>query len=278
MDNLIRRQLGSYLLLELVGQGDYTQVYLAEHYSKKERVVLKVLNPHLYSTTGRMFSDAVGTMARLDHPHIIRILDLGIETSRISEQDIHTLFFAMPYAFSGSMRQHYRRGMPVSLPIVIKDVQQIAQALQFAHTQGVLHQRLKPENILFGVNNEILLSDFGFSYHQEMTIQTSLASALYTAPEQIRGKPSMASDQYALGAIMYESISGLPPFIGSIEEIAQQHLNSKPPPFREKGLNLSLGVEQVVMRALEKDPHKRFPDIASFASALESTSHNDQNK
>jgi serine/threonine protein kinase len=272
MNSQTSRQVGSYLLLTLLGQGDYSEVYLAEHYRSKERVALKILNPHLSDTLDRIFADAARTMAQLDHPHIVRILDLGMEAHAVNEQQNHFLYFAMSYALHGSIRQRYQQGVPAPLRAIVNDVQHIAEALHFAHSQGILHQDLKPENILVGANNEILLSDFGFSDSDFLTTQASPSSVLYTAPEQMQGRPSIASDQYALGAIVYEWISGAPPFTGSTKEIVEQHLSSKPLPFQEKGLRLPLGIEQVVMRALEKDPQKRFPNITSFATALERAS------
>src|ERR1700730_12524072 len=203
MDNLMNSRFGSYLLLKLLGQGDFAEVYLAEHHRSKELVALKILNPHLLNNLGRIFSDAASMMARLDHPNIVRILDAGEEVRGAEEQQNSYLYFAMSYALHGSTRQRYQQGMHVSLYTIVNCVQQIASALQFAHSQGILHQRLKPENILVGANNEILLSDFGFSDSRFLTTQVSSSSVRYTAPEQILGRSQMESDQYALGAIVY---------------------------------------------------------------------------
>ncbi|HLZ64508.1 MAG TPA: protein kinase, partial [Ktedonosporobacter sp.] len=145
--------------------------------------------------------------------------------------------------------------------------------LQFAHAQGIIHQRLKPENILFGADDEILLSDFGFAWRfdapQSMTSDPPVSEVAYLAPEQLMGQPQETSDQYALGAIVYEWLSGAPLFGGSAAEIARQQREMPPPPLRDRVADLSPLVEEVVMIALAKDPARRFRMIRGFATALE---------
>jgi eukaryotic-like serine/threonine-protein kinase len=275
MHNLTDHQIGSYLLTKLLGHGDYADVYLAKHRRSMETVALKVLHPHLFDSLGNLFRSAASIMARLDSTHIVRLLDFGIQGSKINEQDISCLFLAMAYAMHGST--HQPPGISLPLPLVINYIHQSAEALQFAHAQGISHQRLKPENILLGANNEILLSDFGFANKRFSISQPSLSSVLYAAPEQLQGRPHIETDQYSLAAIVHEWLSGTPLFTGSVEEIVEQHLEVEPPTFQEKGLKFSPDIEQVIMRALKKEPQERFPDIASFASAFEHASFSDSN-
>src|SRR5207244_9682718 len=129
---------------------------------------------------------------------------------------------------------------------------------------------------LLGQRNEILLSDFGIALVAQssryQSIQEMAGTMAYMAPEQIQGKPRPASDQYALGVVAYEWLSGDRPFHGSLTELVGQHLSVPPPPLREKVPTLSPDVEQVVLKALEKDPHKRFESVQAFARALEGVS------
>src|SRR5947209_12528940 len=130
--------------------------------------------------------------------------------------------------------------------------------------------------MLLGRQNEVLLSDFGIALMAQSTRDQALDTAAgtigYMAPEQIQGKPRAASDQYSLGIVVYEWLSGSRPFQGSFTEVVSQHLAVPPEPLREKMLGISRDVEQVVMKALVKDPKERFPTIRDFATALEAVS------
>jgi hypothetical protein len=152
-------------------------------------------------------------------------------------------------------------------------VKQIADALQYAHHEGVIHRDVKPDNMLLGRKGELLLSDFGIASLAHTTSSMSEADQAgtvpYMAPEQLRGRPRPASDQYALGIVVYEWICGMRPFHGTFAEISSQHLSTPPPSLRKRVPTLPIVVEHVVMTALTKDPHRRFPSIAAFASAFE---------
>src|SRR5207249_6179375 len=138
---------------------------------------------------------------------------------------------------------------------------QVAEALHYAHERRLIHRDVKPENMLLGANNDVLLSDFGIALVAHSTryqnTQEVIGTAYYMAPEQLQGKPRRASDQYALGIVVYEWLSGDRPFKGSFMEIASQHMLVPPPSFREKQLNIVPAIEAVVMRALAKDPEQR---------------------
>ncbi len=152
----------------------------------------------------------------------------------------------------------------------------MAEALEYAHQKKLIHRDIKPENMLIGSRDEILLSDFGIAVvaHSEHSVTTQqMAGTLpYMAPEQIQGKPQPASDQYSLGVVVYEWLSGSHPFQGSgAWEIMNQHLSSPPPSLRENNPTISKEVERVVLKALSKDPQQRFASVADFAKALAST-------
>lgn len=152
-------------------------------------------------------------------------------------------------------------------------MKQVAEALQYAHSQKLIHRDIKPENMLIGRNNEILLSDFGIALVAQSSryqnTQDAIGTLAYMAPEQIQGKPRFSSDQYALGIVVYEWLSGDRPFHGSFTELATQHMFAPPPPLSEKVVGIRPEVEQVVMMALAKEPKERFANIQAFARALE---------
>jgi serine/threonine protein kinase len=137
----------------------------------------------------------------------------------------------------------------------------------------VIHRDLKPENMLFGKRHEVLLSDFGIALIAQSSryqgTQEVAGTVAYMAPEQIQGKPRTASDQYSLGIVVYEWISGDRPFHGSFTEICTQHIFAPLPPLCEKVPDLLPPVEQVITLALAKDPKQRFVSVQAFARALE---------
>jgi serine/threonine protein kinase len=166
-------------------------------------VAVKVLHTRLTTKELRSFLNEA-RIFRLKHPHIISILDFGIE--RTTE----TPFLVMDYAPNGTLRQRHPAGMQVPLPLIVQYVKQIAEALQYAHDERVIHRDIKPENLLVGQQGQILVSDFGIATIAQ-TGTTSLQStqgvggtAYYMAPEQIQGHPRPASDQYSLGVVVYE--------------------------------------------------------------------------
>src|SRR5438552_2279117 len=149
----------------------------------------------------------------------------------------------------------------------------MANALQYAHDQHFIHRDVKPENMLLLNESTLVLSDFGLvkvaNNSNSYSMQGIAGTAAYIAPEQIQGKALPASDQYALGAIVYEWLTGVLPFQGSPIEIYGQHLHATPPSLHEKIPTIPAAVEKVVLTALAKDPSQRFAHIEDFALALE---------
>ena len=212
------------------------------------------------------FRSEARLLVRLEHPHIVHVLDFGVEEN--------IPFLVMTYAPNGTLRTLYPRGTQLPLATIISYVKQIAPALQYAHYRKVIHRDIKPENILLGVHNEILLSDFGIAtvVHStnSLSTQKEAGTIAYMAPEQLRGKVGPASDQYSLAVIVYEWLSGTRPFNGdSFIDVAMQHVVDAPPPLRQTLPLLDSAVELVVMQALAKDPKDRFPSVQAFAKALE---------
>ncbi len=272
MADWVGRQLGNYSLTRLLGEGGFAEVYLGEHVHLGTQAAIKVLHTQLGGEDIDKFRVEARTIARLQHPNIVRVLDFGIENKNP--------FLVMDYAPNGTLRNKHTRGQHVPLSSVVSYVKQVAEALQCAHDEKMVHRDVKPENMLVGRRNEILLSDFGIATATQTSRQNTqdiTGTVAYMSPEQIQGKPRSASDQYSLAIVAYEWLSGERPFNGSFTEIAVQHAVVPPPPLREKVPSLSPDVERVIMIALEKDPVKRFSSVQAFANALEQASKDNAN-
>src|SRR5713226_6698268 len=268
MPNRVGQQLGNYRLLRLLGRGGFAEVYLGEHVYLKRRAALKVLHTSLADEDIDPFLAEAQLLARLNHPHIVRVHDFAVEEG--------TPFLAMDYALHGTLRQRHPRGSCLSLATTVAYVKQVAAALQYAHTHQVIHRDVKPENMLVGTNQEVLLSDFGISLFtpspEQLSTQNMAGTLSYMAPEQIRGKPGFASDQYSLGIVVYEWLCGVRPFEGSVTEVMVQHLTMPPPALRDKDPSLPEAVDGVVLTALAKEPADRYGSVQLFAQALEQAS------
>jgi serine/threonine protein kinase len=262
------QQLGHYRLVRLLGRGGFAEVYLGEHLHLKTQAAIKVLYTALEEDDIEGFLREAQTVARLKHPHIVRVFDFDVED--------HTPYLVMDYLPNGSIRRLYPKGGVLPFSAIVSYVTQIASALQYAHDEKVIHRDVKPENMLLDRDNSLVLSDFGIALMAQssryQSAQEVAGTAAYMAPEQFQGHPHLASDQYALGIVVYEWLSGDRPFHGTFSEIASQHLLVPPPPLREKVLAISPDVEQVVTTALSKDPKQRFGSVLAFATALEQAS------
>ena len=266
----IGQRLGNYQLVRLLGEGGFAEVYLGEHLHLKTQAAVKLLHTRLSHDDIEGFRREAQVIAQLIHPHIVRVLDFGVEGN--------APYLVMDFAPYGTLRNRHPKGARVPLYYVTAYVRQVADALYYAHSQRLIHRDIKPENMLVGRNNEILLSDFGIalasqssSYQNTQDVAGTIA---YMAPEQIQAHPRPASDQYSLGIVVYEWLTGNRPFQGTYTEIAVKHTMVPPPPLREQFLDLPQAVEDVVMRALQKDPRQRFEDVHAFAIALEQASFN----
>jgi WD40 repeat protein len=180
-------------------------------------------------------------------------------------------FLVMNYAPNGTVRQRHPRGTYLPLSLVISYAKQIASALTYAHNERLVHRDLKPDNLLIGRHEDLLLSDFGIAVvirtERSLSSQDIAGTPAYMAPEQFFGKASPASDQYALGVIVYEWLCGEHPFPGGLVRFLS---NATPPsPLRQQLPGISPALEQVVMQALARDPRQRFSSVQAFVQALE---------
>jgi ABC-type transport system substrate-binding protein/serine/threonine protein kinase len=270
MADRVGQQLGNYRLVNLLGQGGYAEVYLGQHVRLSLQAAIKVLHTHLTRSEAEHFYQEAETIAKLSHPSIIRVFDFDVQDG--------TPFLVMDYAPHGSLRQHFPMGNLVPIPQIISCVHQMAAALQYAHDKKFIHRDVKPENMLIGQHQEVLLSDFGIAAIAHSTssldvdAQGTSGTLAYMAPEQIEGHPRAASDQYALGVVVYEWLCGERPFEGSVSELIAQQLSVSPVPLHERVPTIPAEIEQVVLRALAKNPKERFASVADFATALEQAS------
>jgi predicted ATPase/DNA-binding CsgD family transcriptional regulator/tRNA A-37 threonylcarbamoyl transferase component Bud32 len=264
----VGQHLGNYHVSSLIGTGIFADVYQGVHLYLNTRAAIKVLHAPLDVYAQESFLTEARQLSRLVHPHIIRVLEFGME-GQVS-------YLVMDYAPGGNVRQLHPPGTVVPLSSVASYVTAIASALQYAHDQHVLHRDLKPENLLLGAKGEVLLSDFGLALLTSSTdalqVQERYGTLAYMAPEQIQGQPSLASDQYALAVLVYEWLCGHLPFEGTVAELTSQHLFAPPASLHEQQPEVSPAVEQVVFKALSKDPVMRYVDVLSFASALKEAS------
>ena len=265
MSERVGQQLGNYRLLRLIGQGSIADVYLGEHLHLGTQAAIKVLHAHLSSEASEQLRNEARTMARLMHPHIVHTLDFDMQDG--------VPFLIMEYAPNGTLRQRHPNGTLVPQGAIVSYVRQVAQALDYLHRQKLIHRDVKPSNMLLGWNDEVLLTEFSSAIIVQSTrsqpTREAAGTITYMAPEQIRGKPRPVSDQYGLAVVVYEWLCGEPPFSGSIREVANLHLSAPPPSLHAKVPTISPAVEQVVFKALAKDPQQRFGDVQAFAVALE---------
>jgi len=257
---------GNYRLLRFLGRGGFGEVYIAEHIYLNTHVAVKLLTLQGDQEIRDLIRAEAHTNARLEHPHIVRILDFGFEG------DIP--YLVMTYAPGGTLRTLHPRGTILFHHRIAFYVRQIAQALHYAHQQKIVHRDVKPENVLLGADHQLLLSDFGIAVaaHRTHSLnpQDILGTAAYMAPEQAEGKARPASDQYALGVMVYEWLCGSLPFTGkSTVELALKHQREQPLSLRQRKIIISASLEKVVMRALAKEPRERFETVFAFAEAFQ---------
>jgi serine/threonine protein kinase/cytochrome c-type biogenesis protein CcmH/NrfG len=272
------KQLGNYRIGERLASGSFGEVYLAEHLLLPRRAAIKFLS----SARGvsvkeqQAFLQEARLLEALRHPHILPLYDAGLD------RDFPPYLIAA-YAAGGSLRDRLRQ-QPDGLPLeeALQILEQVGRALEHAHSQEkpVVHRDLKPENILFDAVGSALLADFGIAVVLDVaaTQRLSIAGTLpYMAPEQFAGEVSPASDQYALGCLAYELLTGHKPLTvppgGGWFAWAQQQREALPLPASQFRPELPIHIELAVLKALMKEPGQRHASVAEFLSALRTAPH-----
>jgi serine/threonine-protein kinase len=255
--------IGSYRIVAKLGEGSLANVYKAYQPALDRYVTLKVLKAALSDdpTVRARFQNAARQVARLDHPNIVPVHDFA-------EID-GNLCLVMKFVDGETLQARLGRG-PLDVAECARHLGGVGAALQHAHARGVLHAHLKPSNILLATDGNVLLTDFGVA--RLATVDFSNASPNYVSPEQARSPSDLdvRSDQYALGVVLFEALTGVLPFRGAdARGVILQHLISQPPRPAELKPVLAEAVEDVVLRALAKDPAQRFPDTAGLVAAFQ---------
>ena len=253
-----------------LGAGGMATVYRAIDIKHQREVAIKVLHPDLGAALGSdRFLSEIRTTARLQHPHVLPLLDSG-------EAD-GLLYYVMPLVTGETLRHRLEREQQLPIDDAISIAREVADALGYAHGLGVIHRDIKPENILLR-DGHALVADFGIA----LAVQTaggarmtqtglSLGTPQYMSPEQAMGERAIdgRSDVYALGAVTYEMLAGEPPFTGpNVQAIVARLLAEEPRSLTLQRRAVPAGVESAVMRALEKLPADRYSRAADFAAAL----------
>ena len=263
---------GRYDIQRELGAGGMATVYLARDVRHDRDVAIKVLHPDLGAALGsERFLAEIRTTARLQHPHILPLLDSG-------EAD-GLLYYVMPYVTGESLRERLEREQQLPINAAVSIAREVADALSSAHEMGIVHRDIKPENILLR-GNHALVADFGIALAVQQAggarmTQTglSLGTPQYMSPEQAMGERSIGprSDIYSLGAVTYEMLAGEPPFTGpSVQAIVAKVMTERPTPLSTVRNTVPQNVENAVLTALAKLPADRFASAAEFASALTS--------
>jgi Protein kinase domain len=276
---LIGNVLGTCTLQKIIGQGGMGAVFLAQQSRPRRQVAVKVLLPTTSLTEIQKvaflerFRRETDAAASLEHPHILPVYEYGEQNG--------FAYLVVPYISGGTLRDVMERNGMLPLDTALNYVEQLAAALDFAHAHGVIHRDIKPANVLITPEGRLLLSDFGLVkiVAEGQPPQKRLTGAGapvgtpdYMAPEQVIGDAvDGRSDQYALGVILYQMITGLTPFQGETPmQIAAQQLQAPPPSPRIIRQDLPIAAEQVVLRTLAKRPADRYLRCQDFVSAFRS--------
>ncbi len=253
-----------------LGRGGMAVVFLVRDLRHDRPVALKVLHPDLANTLGPdRFQREIRLAARLQHPHILTVLDSGETAGRF--------WFTMPYVEGESLRDRLRRERQLPVDEALRVAREAAQALQYAHDQGVIHRDIKPENLLLTRDGNTLVADFGIARAlgeaDDRLTNTGLAigTPAYMSPEQSAGDRNLdaRTDVYALGAVLYEMLAGEPPYTGATTQaLIVKRLTEPPPSVRAVRANVPEPVDAAIRRALAPVPADRFPGAAEFARAI----------
>jgi eukaryotic-like serine/threonine-protein kinase len=280
-DQLAEELADRYQIDREVGRGASATVYLAHDRRHGRQVALKVLHSSLGAVVGaERFLREIRMVARLHHPHILPLFDSGSAAG--------FLYYATPYVESGSLRDRLRASGTLPIGELVELTNQVASALSYAHGLGIIHRDIKPENILISVSGHALLTDFGIAYGSVDTSMgetdgarltetgVTLGTPAYMSPEQSAGDEPVdgRSDIYSLAAVVYEALTGVPPFTGpNARAIIARRLTEPPPSARRLRPGIPHSIESAIERALARHPGDRFATVAEFAAALAQPDH-----
>ena len=273
-ENLVGQVIAGYTLQSEIGEGGTSAVFKAQH-AAHGTVAVKVLREKLRQdrTAVARFVREARYGERVKHPNVVRTIEIGEASSGMH-------FLAIEWADGELLEKYAKRQGPLPPDEVAAIVTQIADAVQAAHAVGIVHRDLKPENVMYNpATRQVKLLDFGIATDTDMAPEERLTRAgffvgtlMYVAPEALSGElVGPSADQYSLATIAYFLLTGCLPFTAKTpREMFSQLLSQPPIPLNQArpGLRFPSSVEPVVMRALSKEPGKRYPDTISFATEL----------
>jgi eukaryotic-like serine/threonine-protein kinase len=254
-----------------LGRGGMATVWLARDLRHDRPVALKVLHPELAATLGpERFQREIRMAARLQHPHVLTVLDSGTVGER--------LWFTMPYVEGESLRERLRRERQLPVEEAVRIAREAAQALQYAHDQGIIHRDIKPENLLLTRDGNTLVADFGIARAltgdgDDRLTETGLAvgTPAYMSPEQAAGEKSLdaRTDVYSLAAVLYEMLAGQAPYVAATTQaLIMKRLTEPPPSARAVRPNVPEAVDHAIRKALAPVAADRFGSAAEFGREL----------
>ena len=252
------RILGSYRLIERIGKGGMGEVYRGEHLKLGREAAVKVLPSNLVNEADflKRFEREASSAAKLEHPNILPVYEYG---------ETPTPYLVMPYVKGGTLKDKMSVGK-LSQGEITSYLRQMAEALDYAHEQGIIHRDVKPANMLLDERGRLYLGDFGIAKALEgaeglTRTGVGVGTPEYMAPEQAQGRADSRSDLYALGIILYQMLTGRVPYSGnSTVEVLMKHLQDPLPmlPLRSVQPALPARIEQIIQKALAKNPNDRY--------------------
>ena len=264
-----------YTVERELGRGGMATVYLAEEKKHGRKVAIKVLRPEITAALGtERFLREIGIAAQLSHPHIVPLIDSG--------EAAGLLYYVQPHVTGGSLRERLDAERRLPIKDALRIAQEVGAGLDFAHRKGFVHRDVKPENILFA-DGHAMLADFGVARAccdaegktPRRAVVTEVGFAVgtpeYMSPEQASGEVDLgtASDMYSLACVIYEMLTGEPPFTApNPRALMAKHVTERVRPARGMRPEIPVAVEQALAQALEKDPAQRFESTADFVAAL----------
>lgn len=270
IDSLIGVPLGNYRIDKLIGRGGMARVYRAVDLKNKDYVAIKVIdNPFLQDDEFRKrFRLEWEAIAKLDHPNIISPIELG----RHEDSEYIVMQYVDGADMDKVMLKYKKDQKYMRLKAIQRVTNQIAYALDHMHGKGIIHRDIKPENIIIDRKGQAFISDFGLVLHQSKgTTGLMLGSPHYVAPEQVESsaKAVPQSDIYGLGVMLFEMFTNTVPFTGDSEwGIALKHVEEDTPLPTSRRPELSLKIERIIVKAMEKDIEKRYQKASDLSNDL----------
>ncbi len=270
---------GRYRVDDLLGRGGMAGVYRGYDLTLGRDVAIKLLKRELAddSTFRTRFRLEAQAASRMAHPSIVRVFDAGEDTETDPDGTVHPVPYIVMELVHGTLLKDVVDAGPVPIPDAVRYVDGILEALEYSHRAGVVHRDIKPGNVMITETGQVKVMDFGIaravsdSSSTVAETTTILGTAAYFSPEQAKGESVDArADLYSTGVVLYELLTGRPPFRGdSPVAVAYQHVSETPVAPSEVNEAVPRAIDAVVLRALAKDPFQRYPDAATFREALD---------